>query len=325
MDNCINGIRPDRGYLELLRPDTVPTPPPLSLLTQRKNRIMYKPSHKLPAPTTSPSPPLPFPSTPYLLPPPRQKQPIPHIPHPRPNHPPSIQPAIHTPHPHLDPPLPLRRRAAHALLAAQHGQQQDARDTPLAQGLDGGGGGAARGDDGVDEDGEVLVRGGARWRGVVVGQVVVVLHRLQGGRVAEEAEVVDGGRGREEGRERYWEGEWGVSVGGEGEMKGGDRTYRPPCQGRSGGSARGRCATGGASWSCSCSLAASHPNPQHSSESALSLSPTLSLSLLPTSMHSEGNMPPSPRARGEGGGQPGFAAHRTTRLGLQTRRERLAA
>ena len=68
--------------------------------------------------------------------------------------------------------------------------------------MDRGARGAARGDDGVEEDGEVRrdVGGGVGcWGWAVVGQVVVVFHRLEGDGVAEEAEVVDWDGSGEEG------------------------------------------------------------------------------------------------------------------------------
>lgn len=65
----------------------------------------------------------------------------------------------------------------------------------------------------------------------MVGQIVVVFDRLQGGGFAEETEVVDGDGGRKKGLES-WEGSINKEVrNGEGRRA----TYRRPCRARSGG------------------------------------------------------------------------------------------
>ncbi|KAK4998773.1 hypothetical protein LTR66_002073 [Elasticomyces elasticus] len=85
----------------------------------------------------------------------RQKQPIAHVAQPRLDHAPIIRLLIHTTNPHLDTLAPLFRRAPQTLLARDYGAEDDALDAPVAQGGYAGAGGRARGDHGVDEDGEV--------------------------------------------------------------------------------------------------------------------------------------------------------------------------
>lgn len=83
-------------------------------------------------------------------------------------------------------------------MRAQDAQDDDALCAPLAQGLDGGGAGATRGDDGVDDDGEAG-GGVTAAAGDVLGQVVVVLDGLEGRGLAVQAQVVDRDGAWEEG------------------------------------------------------------------------------------------------------------------------------
>ncbi|KAH0533669.1 hypothetical protein FGG08_007600, partial [Glutinoglossum americanum] len=96
----------------------------------------------------------------------RQKQPIPHVPDARLDHPPPVNLVVDGADPQLGALGPLPGGAAQAGGAAQHADDEHAAHAPLAEGLDGGLGGAAGGDDGVEEDCEV---GGCRVGGVVGG------------------------------------------------------------------------------------------------------------------------------------------------------------
>lgn len=111
--------------------------------------------------------------------------------------------------PDVDAGGPLGGGAADTRLGAEDAEDENALGAPLAEGLDGGGAGAAGGDDGVEDDGQGGGRGG---RGGVLGEVVVVLDRLEGGRLAVEAEVVDGDRGGEDGLDCCFRGKPGGGV-----------------------------------------------------------------------------------------------------------------
>lgn len=91
---------------------------------------------------------------------------------------------------------PLLRGFSDARDGADDGQHDDPLDPPFLEGLDGGGAGPARSDHRIEEDGQT---GRARARRVVVGQVVVVFYRGEGGRFSIQTEVVHGDRRREEG------------------------------------------------------------------------------------------------------------------------------
>lgn len=118
---------------------------------------------------------------------------------------------IDRPHPHLDL-VPALGHLAHAVATAQQTDHDHALDAPVPEGLDGGIGGGAGGDDRVEQDGETggggvgggtEVEGGGRggWGegGFGEGEVVVVFDGLEADGFAEEAEVVDGDGGGEKG------------------------------------------------------------------------------------------------------------------------------
>lgn len=126
----------------------------------------------------------------------RQEQPVPNIPHSRPQHPPARKPLIHPGNPDLGPLTPLLRHPPHTFFSTQYRHDEDPLGAPVPQRLDGGGAGAARGDDGVENDGE------ARGRGPAAGgvrEVVEVLYGLEGQGLTVEAEVVDGDGAGEDG------------------------------------------------------------------------------------------------------------------------------
>lgn len=144
----------------------------------------------------------------------RQEQAVPNIPQPRPQHPPARNPLINPRNPNLRPLPPLLRRPPHALPSPEYRDDEDPPRAPVPQRLDGGGAGAARCDDGVEDDGE------ARGRGPVAGgvrEVVVVFYRLEGQGLAVEAEVVDGDGVGEDGLDR-WRGLGPEFGGGDGEL-----------------------------------------------------------------------------------------------------------
>lgn len=128
-----------------------------------------------------------------------QKQTVAHITQPRLQHAPGSQLLIQAGDVDLDALGPLARGPREAGLRAQDAEDDDPLGAPLAQGLDGGGAGAAGGDDGVDDDGEA--RGflpATPAGGDVLGQVVVVLDGLEGRGLAVQAQVVHGDGAREE-------------------------------------------------------------------------------------------------------------------------------
>lgn len=82
-----------------------------------------------------------------------QKQPIPHIPQSRPEHPILGQLLIDTSKPELRSLGPLLCNFLHSLCSSQDGKHDDPLGAPFDQGLDGGCAGAAGGDDGVEDYG----------------------------------------------------------------------------------------------------------------------------------------------------------------------------
>lgn len=141
------------------------------------------------------------PHTPHLLPN-RQKQPIAHITQTRLQHALGRQlSVIHPRDPNFDTLGPLGGGAFHSRCGAEDGQNDDTVGAPLAKGLDGGGAGAARSNDGVEDQrqagGLFVVRGVD-----VVGEVVVVFYGLERGGFAVQTEVVDGDGVGEEGLDR---------------------------------------------------------------------------------------------------------------------------
>lgn len=126
-----------------------------------------------------------------LLLPDSQKQAITHVTQPRFQHALGRQLSIHTGDPDFDALGPFGRGLLHTWSCTQYGQDKDALGTPLTERLNGGGAGASGGDDGVEDDGE-SGRGGRVGGRYVVGEVVVVFDRFEGGGFTVETEVVDG-------------------------------------------------------------------------------------------------------------------------------------
>lgn len=93
-----------------------------------------------------------------------QEQPIPDIAQPRLDHPPAVRLPIHPAHPHRRPLGPDLGDLGQALGARQDGDGEDPPGAGFAEGFDCCDEGAAGGDDGVEDYGEVG-GGGGRWRG----------------------------------------------------------------------------------------------------------------------------------------------------------------
>lgn len=120
---------------------------------------------------------------------------------PRHNHPPAntSQLLIHSTHNNLHPlSTRLLRRPSNTLNATQDRYNKDLLNTPLLQSLDRRFRSSASRDDRINNDGEI---GGGR--ASARREVVVILDRLEGCLLAEEAEMVDGDRGGEDGLEGY--------------------------------------------------------------------------------------------------------------------------
>lgn len=107
---------------------------------------------------------------------------------------------VNTRNPDFDTTLPLRSSPAQTGVSTNDRENEDALGTPLAEGLNGGSACTASSDNGVKNNGQArgVCAGRRVGLGLVIWEVVVVLDRLQGGGLTEEAEMVHRHGGREE-------------------------------------------------------------------------------------------------------------------------------